>query len=177
MKSKIIAIHSSGNGFSDAVQETQEAAASLPEEQQLHLCLITEEILSMLSSISGDVNAEFWLEGEGNTYTLHLTSRQKLSNVQRNELVQSSTSGENEASRGFLGKLREMFVSAMSVGRDIDQYYSSESYSSQAADISDTVMSTPKWDKFERSILLGLTDSVKISIRGGVVDLTAVKTF
>lgn len=177
MKSKIIAIHASGNGFTDAVQETQLATASLPEEQQLQLCLITEEILSLLSSISGDINAEFWLEGEENTYTLHLTSRQKLSNTQRSELIKSSTSGENESSRGFLGKLREMFISAMSVGRDIDQYYSSDSYSSQAADISDTVMSTPKWDKFERSVLLGLTDNVKIDIHGGVVDLTAVKTF
>ena len=33
MKSKTIAIHSSGNGFIDANQETEEMTVGLPEEQ------------------------------------------------------------------------------------------------------------------------------------------------
>ena len=68
-------------------------------------------------------------------------------------------------------------MQALSVGKDIDQYYSSESYSSQAADITDAVIALPKWDKFERSVLLSITDKVSISIKGGIVDLAAVKQF
>ena len=178
MKSKTIAIHSSGNGFRDAHLETEQMTAGLPEEQGLRLCLITEEMISLFQSVTGEVsNAEFWLENEDNQFTFHLTAHQKLGNVQRGELIQSSSSGENEASKGFLGKLKEMLIQAMSVGKDIDLYYSSESYSSQAADLSDAVISTPKWDKFERSVLLAITDNVKISIKGGIVDLTAVKQF
>ena len=179
MKSKTIAIHSSGEGFRDANLETEQMAASLPEDQQLQLCLITEEMLSLFNSVTGDVtNAEFWLENENNLFTLHLTARQKLANVQRNELIQSSSSGTNEDSKkGFLGTLKEMFIHALSVGKDIDQYYTSSSYSSQAADLSDEVISTPKWDKFERSVLLSLVDHVKISIQGGTVDLVAIKQF
>ncbi len=70
-----------------------------------------------------------------------------------------------------------MFIQAMSVGKDIDMYYSSDAYSSQAADLSDAVMSAPKWDRFERSVLLSITDNVKISIKGGMVDLTASVQF
>ncbi len=177
MKSKTIAIHSA-DGFRDAGLETEQMAAALPEEQRLQLCLITEEMLSMFNSITGDVsNAEFWLENEDSLYTIHLCARQKLGNVQRGELIQSTTSGTNDAARGFLGTLREVFVQALSVGKDIDQYYSSESYSSQAADITDDVISVPKWDKFERSVLLSITDNVRISIKGGVVDLAATKQF
>ena len=177
MKSKMIAIRSTGEGFRDAHLETEEMGAMLPEEQKLHLCLITEEMLSLFNSVTGTVdNAEFWVEEENNLYTFHLSATQKLGNIQRDELIQSSTSGTNEAAKGFLGKLKEMFIQAMSVGKDIDLYYTSEGYS-QAADLTDAVISSPKWDKFERSVLLSLTDEVKISIKGGKVDLVATKQF
>ena len=178
IKSKIIAIHSTGDGFRDAHLETEAIAAGLPEEEAMQLCLITEEMLSMFNSVTGEVsNAEFWIEKEGSLYTFHLAARQKLGNVQRSELVQSTTSGKNDASKGFLGTLKEFFIQAMSVGRDIDQYYSSSSYSSQAADLSDEVISSPKWDQFERSVLLSITDNVRINIHGGVVELIAAKQF
>jgi len=177
MKSKLIAIHSTGEGFRDAHLETEEMGANLPEEQKLHLCLITEEMLSLFNSVTGTVdNAEFWLEEENSLFTFHLSAIQKLGNIQRDELIQSTTSGTNEAAKGFLGKLKEMFIQAMSVGKDIDLYYTSEGYS-QAADLTDAVISSPKWDKFERSVLLSLTDNVRISIKGGKVDLIATKQF
>ena len=178
MKSKTISIHSTGNGFRDANLETKEMAANLPKEQARQLELVTEELLSLFISVTGHIDsAEFWLESENNCYTVHLSARQKLGNVQRSELIQSSSSGKNEAAKGFLGTLREIIVQAMSVGRDIDQYYDSSSYSSQSADLSDVVIATPKWDRYERSVLLSLVDNVKVAIRGGVVDLTAVKQF
>ena len=178
MKSKIIAIHSTGDGFRDASLETQRMADGLPEDQSLQMCLITEEMLSMFNSITGSVNnAEFRIESEDGLYTFYLSVHQKLGNVQRDELIQSSTSGKNEAARGFLGTLKEIFLQAMSVGRDIDQYYSSSSYSSQAADLSDDIISSPKWDQFERSVLLSITDNVKISVKGGTVELIATKKF
>lgn len=146
MKSKLIAIRSTGEGFRDAHLETEEMGANLPEEQKLHLCLITEEMLSLFNSVTGTVdNADFWLEEENGLYSFHLSANQKLGNIQRDELIQSTTSGTNEASKDFLGKLKEMFIQAMSVGKDIDLYYTSEGYS-QAADLTDAVISSPKWD-------------------------------
>ena len=176
MNSKIIAVHNSGQGFFDAQQETREfaAQAGLSPKQGTQLCLITEEMLSLVHSVTGTLNAEFWLENEGTECKLHLTARQKLGNTQRNDLIESSSSGKNEAAKGFLGKLREMFVSALSVGGDIEKYYGSEAYSD---DISDKIIAMPKWDKYERSVLLALSDDVKVSIQGGVVDLTVLKKF
>ncbi len=175
MKSKTISIHSSGNGFIDANQETELMTAGLPAEQGLQLCLITEEMISLFRSVTGEVdNAEFWIENEDGKFTFHLNVHQKLGNVQYNQLVQSTTSKENEAAKGFLGKLREVFVQALSVGKDIDMYYNSSDYS-RSVDLTDDVISTPKWDEFERSVLLSLADNVSISIRGGIVDLTVTK--
>lgn len=179
MKSKTIAVHNSGQGFLDAQQETKEFAAQtgLSPKNGLHLCLITEEMLSLLYTVAGQMNAEFWLENKDTEYELHLTAKQKLGNTQRSELIGSSTSGKNEAAKGFLGALREMFVSAMSVSGDIDKYYSSEGYRSLSTDISDEIIAMPKWDKYERSVLLSLSDNVKVGIKGGVVDLTVLKKY
>ena len=176
MNSKIIAVHNSGQGFIDAQQETKDFAvqAGFSPKQGTQLCLITEEMLSLVNSITGTLNAEFWLENEGAECRLHLTAKQKLGTTQRNDLIESSSSGKNEAAKGFLGKLREMFVSALSVGGDIEKYYGSDGYSD---DISDKIIAMPKWDKYERSVLLALSDDVKVSIRGGVVDLTVLKKF
>ncbi|MBQ7182484.1 MAG: hypothetical protein IJR97_00730, partial [Clostridia bacterium] len=92
------------------------------------------------------------------------------------ELIASSTSGRNDLAKGFLGTLREVFINAMSVGRDIDKYYSGSSYSREA-DLSDEIISTPQWDKFERSVLLALADNVTVGIKGGLVHLAITKAF
>ena len=179
MKSKIIALQNSGQGFVDAQKETEQFAleeAKLSNEQTLHLCLITEEMLSLLRSVTGDLTAEYWLENEDHAITLHLTTKQKLGNTQRIDLIQSTSSGKNEAAKGFLGKLREAFEQAMSIGADVDRFYGADGYQA-GADISDEIIATPQWDKYERSVLLSLTDDIKISIQGGVVDLTVLKKF
>ncbi len=178
MKSRTIVIRSTGDGFSDAHKETELAAEGIltPKETR-QLCLITEEMLSLVRSIAGKLDAEFWIENEGKVFTLHLQSRQTLGNTQRGELVRSSSSGTNEAAKGFLGKLREIYEAAMAVGSDVDRYYSESGNRSQAADLTDTVINEPKWDKLERSVLLSLTDDVKIGIRRHLVELTVTKEF
>ena len=177
-KSKTIVVRNTGDGFRDANLETVEAARDvLNEKETRRLCLITEEMLSLLRSVAGDLNAEFWLENEGKAFTLHLTSQQRLGNVQRGELIESSSSGRNEAAKGFLGKLREIYETALSVGADVERYYGDSGSASQMADISDNVMTAPKWDKLERSVLLAMVDDVKIGIRRGQVELTVTKDF
>ena len=134
-------------------------------------------MISLFRSVTGEVdNAEFWLENEEGKFTFHLVAQKKLGGVQRNQLIQSTTSKTNEAAKGFLGKLTEVFIQALSVGRDIDVYYNSSEYS-RSVDLTDDVISSPKWDRFERSVLLSLADNVSVAIRGGTVDLTVTKAF
>ncbi|MBQ6173200.1 MAG: hypothetical protein IKS31_03470 [Clostridia bacterium] len=178
MKSSTILIRNNGDGFDDAQRETQRLANEvLNGKQARQLGLITEEMLSLVRSVTGTLNAEFWLENEGLAFTLHLLNRQTLGNTQRNELIASSSSGQNEAAKGFLGKLREIYETALSVGADVDRFYNEGGSDSSMADLSDTVMAQPKWDKLERSVLLSLVDDVKIGIRHHLVELTVTKDF
>ncbi len=78
MQSKVITIHSSGEGFKDANLETERMGAGLSEENRMQLCLITEEMLSLFNSITGSVeNAAFRIESEGSRFILYLSVQQK----------------------------------------------------------------------------------------------------
>ena len=45
------------------------------------------------------------------------------------------------------------------------------------ADLAGRVFESPDWDRYEQSVLFRLADSVSISIRGGKVNMTVVKSF
>ncbi len=172
MKSDSITIDNHGNGFEDAVAETKKVAVfqRLNEQQSLRLQLITEEMLSMARSITGEMKASFWLENEGMAYELHLSTNAVLDRTMRDELLSAATSRKNDAAKSFLGWLRDMFEKAMirddsdandsgETGNQMD-YYGEED---------------PNWDGYERSVLRKLANRISISIRGGKVDMTVYK--
>ena len=46
-----------------------------------------------------------------------------------------------------------------------------------AADVSNRLIEDLEWDGYEKSVLRGLADDVRIAIRGGLVDMTVSKKF
>ena len=142
----------------------------------LELRLIAEEMMTMVRSVTGELRANFWVEWEAQRFVLHLTAQKRLSNIQRNTLVKASTSGKNEAVKGFLDKLRDVFEQAMAIDMDVSNYYTASGYDT-TADITDDIISAQRWDEYEKSLLLTLADQVKIGIEGGQVDMTIEKQF
>lgn len=178
MKTDVISINNYGGDLSGIFSRTEKAAeeAGLNDTEKLELRLLAEETISLLHSVSGQINAGFWIEWEDKDFTLHLSSRQKLGNIQRNQLISSTTSGANEAAKTFLGKLRDIFEQALCVDNDLTNYYGINGVSF-SVDISDEIIESAKWDQYERSILLSVADNVKIGIKGGVVDMSISKKF
>lgn len=174
MKSDVISITNHGDGFERALEETRKVSAytGLREKESLHLLLFSEEILSMARIISGDISAYFWIETEGKTYNLHMTTNTTLDKVKRAQLLNAATSHQNEAAHSLLGKIRDAFEQAMAS----DGGYNEVPYE-VLPDIVGREIPDPEWDEFECSILRKLADNVKVSIRGDVVDMTVSKTF
>lgn len=176
MKSNIITIDNHGNGFTDAVGEAKKVAAynGLEGHNSLQLQLITEEMLSMARSVTGEMRASFWIENEGPAYELHMTTKAVLDRSQRSQLIGASSSRTNEAATSFIGRLRDAFEQAMAF--DPEQ---------RLADLPDDILNDlpqsafdiQEWDGYEQSVLKRLADHISISIRGVVVDMTVSKTF
>ena len=174
MKSDVIAITNHGDGFEQALEETRKVSAykGLGQKDSLHMTLFTEEMLSMARIVSGDMTAYFWIETEGNTFDLHMTTNTTLDKTKRAQLLDAATSRQNEAANSFLGKIRDAFEQAMA---------SETSYNDVPYDVLPDIVgrdiADPEWDEFECSILRKLADNVKVSIRGNVVDMTVRKSF
>ena len=173
MKSEIVRIDNNGNGFSDAVEQTTKIS-DLSPKNTLRLQLLAEEMLSLARSVTGEMQALFWVESEDGLYTLHMTTNTVMDKEKRAQLLMSATSRKNEAAKGFLGKLRDIFEQAMI---SESKRASEEVPYELRYDVSSDPYQNDEWDGYERSILRKLADNVKIAIRGGTVDMMVSKRF
>ena len=176
MKSDVIRIDNQGLGFEDAVREVGKTAQyrGLSHKEELRLRLCAEELLSLARSVTGEMEASFWLESEGRNFDLHLTTCTVMDKEKRNRLIAATSSRRNEAANTFLGKLRDLFEEAMVSDAD-------SSENAIPDEVFKDLMIHPaeeqEWDGYEGSVLRKVADQVKISIRGGTVDMTVSKSF
>ncbi len=174
MRSDIVKIDNTGKGFQRATDQAKKVAVykGLVELDTIQLQVLTEEMLSLARSITGAVDASFWIEFENAQADLHLSTKAVLDREKRAELIASSTSRKNEAANTFLGRIRDMFEEAMTT--DVENYQPSNDILS---DMPQGVYDEAEWDGFERSILKKLADDIKIGIQKDIVDITVSKRF
>ena len=176
MKSDVIMINNSGKGFENAVAETRKVAVyqGLSGKNVPHLELMTEEMLSLVRSVTGEMQASFWIETEETQFDLHLSTKTVMDKEKRCLLLSSASSRKNEAAKTFLGYLRNAFEEAMAADVDHSDYDLPQDILN---DLANHPIENPEWDGYERSVLRKGADNVKIAIRGGVVDMTVSKNF
>ena len=174
MKSDVIMITNRGEGFERARQEAKKVSVykELNEKESLRMLLCTEEMLSIASIIDMELDASFWVEGEGKNVELHLTTNADLDALTRAQLINAATSRKNEAANSFIGKIRDVFEQAIASERPANELSYETLTDIQGRDIQD-----PEWDQYECSVLHKLADNLKISIRGSVVELIVSKSF
>ena len=176
MKSDIIHIDNKGVGFEAALAQTGKVAQfrGLGEKEALRLRICAEEMLGLARSVTGEMEADFWLESEGSRFDLHMSTKTLMDKEKRRLLLSAASSRKNEAANSFLGKLRDAFEEALLA--DVD-HSRDELPDDVAKDICYYHPEDPEWDGYEQSILRKLADEIKISIRGGTVDMTVTKNF
>ena len=191
MKTDILMISSDGTNMDSALAQVDKVAAykGLSQKNAMYLRLLAEETMAMMRAITGNVNGEFWMEDENQLYTLHLKVSTLMDENRREQLLAASTSGKNEATRGFMGKIRSFFEPSSSVpmfsagfGGGSPQMYNSyvwsmEDYRDQLRQYREQNQNEAKdaWDELEKSVVGHLADDVKVSIRGRTVEMTIVK--
>lgn len=204
MKTDVIKITPNGDGIPEALEETEKAAAfrGLDRKQTLRLRLLAEEMTGMLKTIVGNAPLRFWVESEGKAFSLHLSADVQADYGMREALLKTSTSGKNEAAKGFMGRIRSIFTmlcetndaNALSteygysyvglVGYDASTDMSPNAmlYGWSLSAYRDAVEANrnaepEKWDELEKSITAKLADEVKIFIRLNTVETVIEKTF
>ena len=197
MKTDVINVSSRGSRMETALQQADFVAEykNLSRKNALHLRLLTEEMMGIIRSITGETEGEFWIEDNDDVFQLHLRVNTTMDSEKRERLLSTSTSGKNESARGFMGRLRNFFdveadadvaasagplFSAMysdsSTGSALDYEWSLLRYQEQLNSRGENdPIAREAWDELEKSVVAHVADDVKISIRGRTVEMTIVK--
>lgn len=176
MISDIITIDNQGRGFDNALEESGRVAAyaGLDKKEATRLSLLTQEMLSLAQCITGELQANFWIEKVEEQFNLHMTTETVMDAEKREMLISATSSRKNEAAKGMLGWLRDK-VEKMMVAQ-VDHSEEAVPYNLMS-DVANSVFEEPEWDGYERSVLLKLANDVRIGIRGREVDIVVTKRF
>jgi len=188
MKTDVILISSEGEGTKEALDLAEKAALyrGIAPKSALHLRLLTEELLGMMRSITKTCEGRFWIESIGANFQLHLQTETFVSFDKREQLLQASSSGKNEAAKGIMGKIRTFFdpldgmptyFSLNADGVADAQMWSMRAYEQNIAIMMENDMAEAQeaWDELEKSIVSHVADEVKVSIRGREVEMVIYK--
>jgi len=198
MRSDVIEVSSRGEKMEAALKQADKVAAykEMSPKNAMHLHLLTEEMMGLMRSITGDVTGKFWIEDENEEYQLHLQVEKWLTSETREKLLAASTTGKNSAAKGLMGRLRNFFE----VGADEDvvaytnplvlpgmyetaaapkmdwewsmvQY--EEALASTRQENGETVQEA--WDELEKSVVAHVADDIKVSIKGRIVEMIIYK--
>lgn len=191
MKSDVITVSSKGGQMEKALKQAEKVASykGLSRKSTLHLTLLTEEMMGLMRSIAGDVEGKFWIEDNKDEFQLHLQVETPMDAEKREQLISVSSSGKNEASQGFMGRIRAFFepeedlplflnpVSVDSFDGVTDVTWSMIAYREMLTQYVGEHREEAKdaWDELEKSVVSHVADDVKVSIRGRKVELTILK--
>ncbi len=109
-----------------------------------------------------------------------------MNEQRRQQLLSASSSGKNEAERGFMGKLRAFFEPAATLpffyfasgdGEFAEAVWTLSVYQRELQQELDRNApgAAESWDELEKSVVAHLADDVKVSIRGSDVEMTIIK--
>ena len=198
MKSDVIAVSSRGSQIETALNQVEKVAVDkgLSEKSAMHLRLLTEEMMGLMRSITGETEGCFWIEDQDNVYELHLQTTTRMTSIKRGKLLSAATSGKNESAKGFMGHIRDFFDRG--ADEDIAAYGSPllmagafEKSSTPALDWEwsmtryedelrpniqrQDAAALAAWDELEKSVVARVADDVKVSIKGRTAEVTIVK--
>ena len=197
MKSESIVI-STNEGNIDKVLEVVEAfSKDLDHKAGLRIRLLAEETMNLIRSITGEMDAEFFLERDDDQVRLHLNTNTIMFAAKRKELMEISTSKENAAAKGFMGKIREVFELAMlpkdersaresrigmmglvdptALSATSSETWKMSNYKDSVDKMDqDTEFAQEARNELERSILGNIAKEVEISIIGDDVKMTII---
>ncbi|MBO7385069.1 MAG: hypothetical protein J6U63_01860 [Clostridia bacterium] len=198
MKSDVIAVSSRHDQIEEALKQAEKTAAfkGLSRKGTLHLVLLTEEMMGLMRSITGDVTGKFWIEDEDGVFQLHLQVTTPMNSMKRERLLSSSSSGKNESAKGLMGRLRDVFD--RSADEDVSAFTSpmllpgAYEYSEKAGlnwewsmthyqqELASLVAMRDEaarkaWDELEKSVVSHVADEVKVSIRGRSAEMIIIK--
>lgn len=192
MQTERIGIKNDGTGLEEALDVTTGFAGQLAlgKKDSIQLRLLCEELFGMVRAVAEDFSAQYWLEESDGSVSLYLEADTMMNPEKKLSLVELSKSGKNEATKGLLGKIYDIFeyamytpagaegfqlaqmqANSMMMGSYIgavanDYVWSLDRYRSSVEEAFGRQEAAEEWDELEKSVIANLADDVRVWVRG-----------
>ena len=135
----------------------------------MQLELMTEESLGFVRQLVEHAARDFWIEGTGSTYRLHVAFDARVGSEEYKKLINISSSGRNAADNGLSGRIWEAVLIGLKrpSGRGKDGEVGYEWHLSDAAVTEEEI---------GQSILGAIASDIQVSVTTERVELTVSKT-
>ena len=157
------------------LEEAIQLAKSFAERQKLskraamQLELLTEESLGFIKRIVDHTSRDFWIEGTGTMYRLHISFYAKIGSEEYKKLINISSSGRNDANNSLSGRIWEAVLMGLKRpgGKGKDSREGFEWH------LKDTEISEAE---ISQSILGAMASDIRVSVTAERVELTISKS-
>ncbi|SFG13861.1 hypothetical protein [Oribacterium sp. WCC10] len=85
----------------------------LDKKKAIHLRLLAEETIGMVSAMTRDFDARFWIEHEADEYRVKLQVDTIMDKAKKEALLSVSTKGQNVLAKGFMGKIGDIIENSL----------------------------------------------------------------
>ena len=160
-------------GTDKDVMQAKDLASQFAVKQKLtvkdshQIELLTEEALSLITTMIGTVKSQLWIEGSGVEYRIHLSVDTTIGTEEYKRLIALSSSGRNEAISGVAGRIFDAMMRGI---KSVDAENTTPSYEwdMDSDDVSQ--------DELSESILGALASSIRVAVTKNQVEFVVEKT-
>lgn len=159
------------NLLEDAIQTARSysSAQNMNKASAMQLELLMEEAVGFVQSVAEQTKRDFWIEGTGVVYRIHICFAAKVGSEEYKKLLEVSSSGRNMAANSFSGWIWNAVLTGMKNPVNKDK----GSKSAYKWQLSDAGISE---EEIGKSILGALADDISVSVTSERVELIISKT-
>ena len=124
MQTVKVIIKNDGTGLEEALDRTTAFAENLnlPQKERIRLRLLGEELFGVVCAVTKEFSAEYWVELEDDTAKLTLEAKTSMDPEKKMNLVEISSKGRNEANKGLMGRIFDIFEYIMFTPVDVGAF-------------------------------------------------------
>lgn len=159
-------------GASNDIDRAKALAESFAKRQRLlnkdahKLELMTEESIALIQTLINGSKASLWIEGSGLEFRIHLTIDTRVGTEEYKRLIGLSSSGKNEAIKGFTGRIFDAMIRGVKTVDNSDGAQKFE-WDMDSENISQ--------DELSESILAAIASGIKVGVTKEKVELVVEK--
>ena len=103
------------NRLEDAIQTAKSYAKlqNMNKAASMQLELLMEESVGFVQRVADQTNRDFWIEGTGLLYRIHIRFAAKVGSEEYKKLIEVSSSGKNDAASSFSSRIWEAVLMGM----------------------------------------------------------------